>query len=133
MPPNAAPKSCGVCKKVEKQKVQEVINCVECKKSFHEICRRMFVVESSQNISRISYICMTCKYPESKLAQEQKIKLNVVTKSCEKGSSATLISSTPARQVAGTKALTATKTRPLGKRLRKNRAMHQPRRRACPR
>ena len=72
------------------------------------------MVESSQNISRTSYICMTCKYPESKLAQEQKTKSNVVTKSCEKPSSATLISSTPARRVAGTKVLTATKHRAVG-------------------
>ena len=56
-----------------------------------------------------------CKYSESKLAQEQKIKSNVVTKSCEKASSATLISSTPARRVADTKVLTATEHRAVGK------------------
>ena len=133
MPPKTAPKSCGVCKKGEKQKVPEVINCVDCKKSFHEICKRMFVVETSPNISRTTYVCMTCKYLESKLAQKQKTKSNVLTKSCEQAPSAMLISSTPARRVAGTKAMTATKLPAVGKRLRKNRATHRPRRRACSR
>ena len=93
----------------------KVINCVECKKSYRELCKRMFVVETSPNISHTIYLCMTCKYPEFELPQEQKTKSKVVTESRGQAPSATLISSTPARRVAGTKAPATTKLPAVGK------------------
>ena len=115
MSPKTVPKSFGVCKKVEKQKVIKVINCAEYKKSYHELCKRMFVVETSTNISHTIYLCMTCKYPESEIPHDQKAKSNVGTESRGQAPSATLMSSTSARRVAGTKAPATTKLPAVGK------------------
>ena len=115
MPPKTVPKSCGVSKKVEKQKVIKVINCAECKKSYHELCKRMFVVETSPNISHTIYLCMTCKYPESELPHDQKAKSKIGTESRGLAPSATLISLTSARRVASTKAPATTKLPAVGK------------------
>ena len=109
MPSKIAPKSGSGCKKVEKQKTKQVLQCVECKNQYHEIFRPMFQVQISSISSRTTYICEKCKYPELYPAKEKKSPVQTTTQSREQIPSAQLLSSTPAHRVGGSKAPTAVK------------------------
>lgn len=90
-----APKSCNVCKHTEKQGIKIVRNCFKCKKSFHELCRPVFVLQSSPSNIRKTYICFTCKNTTPGPVVEEKTILEAALKKGERVPIVPLLSSTP--------------------------------------